>query len=344
MIENDILIDEDPLDLLKILFSKEPIDTNNYKINYFGEKSDKYFEYLNSFYEKNNNDLDPRKNLKNPLDDRNYIIYIKYKDIYIGGLSIFDFKTREGFGLNKYLNEKVQSFYIGQWEKNKKCGIGFLKIDESHLYFGKFKDNQINENGFYLNKNNQNLFYGLFNNGEFNQGIYNNLNKNIFYIGKFNNSKKNDDFSIYVNNARNRIFIGQIENDNFIIGYIVILKVEETKNSIITKIKNIFYKNREKYSKVNIKQNKYLEDFLYSLPNIIYRLKLLSEKMKLLFTELEKIYFNSAYNHRIGRYNSIENNFSFENELTENFKNNIKLFNNIQKEIDSEKLKNKIFG
>ena len=122
------------------------------------------------------------------------------------------------------------------------------------------------------------------------------------------------------------------------------MKVEETKNSIITKIKNIFYKNREKYSKVNIKQNKYLEDFLYSLPNIIYRLKLLSEKMKLLFTELEKIYFNSAYNHRIGRYNSIENNFSFENELTENFKNNIKLFNNIQKEIDSEKLKNKIFG
>ena len=122
------------------------------------------------------------------------------------------------------------------------------------------------------------------------------------------------------------------------------MKVEETKNSIITKIKNKFYKNREKYSKVNIKQNKYLEDFLYSLPNIIYRLKLLSEKMKLLFTELEKIYFNSAYNHRIGRYNSIENNFSFENELTENFKNNIKLFNNIQKEIDSEKLKNKIFG
>ena len=122
------------------------------------------------------------------------------------------------------------------------------------------------------------------------------------------------------------------------------MKVEETKNSIITKIKNIFYKNREKYSKVNIKQNKYLEDFLYSLPNIIYRLKLLSEKMRSLFTELEKIYFNSAYNHRIGRYNSIENNFSFENELTENFKKYIKLLKNIQKEIDSEKLKNKIFG
>ena len=66
--------------------------------------------------------------------------------------------------------------------------------------------------------------------------------------------------------------------------------------------------------------------------------------MKSLFTELEKIYFNSVYNHRIGRYNSIENNFSFENELTENFKKYIKLFNNIQKEIDSEKLKNKIFG
>ena len=122
------------------------------------------------------------------------------------------------------------------------------------------------------------------------------------------------------------------------------MKVEETKNSIITKIKNIFYKNREKYSKVNIKQNKYLEDFLYSLPNIIYRLKLLSEKVKSLFDELEKIYFNSAYNHRIGRYNSIENNFSFENELTENFKKYIKLFNNIQKEIDSQQLQNKIFG
>ena len=53
--------------------------------------------------------------------------------------------------------------------------------------------------GLYFNKSNKNIFFGLFNNGEIKKGLCYNLKKNAYYIGKFVNSKKNDDFSIYIN-------------------------------------------------------------------------------------------------------------------------------------------------
>ena len=49
--------------------------------------------------------------------------------------------------------------------------------DNNHLYFGKFKENQLNEDGLYFNKDDGNYFYGIFNRGKFEHGLYSNLNK-----------------------------------------------------------------------------------------------------------------------------------------------------------------------
>ena len=186
MYDEDILINENRLDLLKLLFIDGVIDELNdkcYKINYFGEKNKDYLESLIQNYPIDESNIVNIQNiLKNQEDERNYYIYIKYKNLYIGGLSIFDFQSREGFGLNKYLNKDDESFYIGQWEANEKNGIGFLKIDENHLYFGKFKENQINGEGLFFNKENGNYFFGLFNKGEIMKGLYINLKKAKMHI------------------------------------------------------------------------------------------------------------------------------------------------------------------
>lgn len=72
------------------------------------------------------------------LDDdnkiNNYLIG-KYKNIYIGGLSIFNPSLREKFGLNKYFND---TFYLGQWKNNLKEGVGFLKVKDDISYLGQF--------------------------------------------------------------------------------------------------------------------------------------------------------------------------------------------------------------
>jgi len=346
MIEDTILINENPLDILKLLFKDGVVDEleeKNYKITYFGEKSQEYLESLLKYYPLDDNNIEKVKsNLKNPTDERNYIIYIKFKNIYIGGISIFDFQSRIGFGLNKYINNYDKSFYIGQWENNKKCGIGFLKIDKNHLYFGNFKENQINEDGIYYNKENDNFFYGLFNEGEFKKGLYANLTLDTYYFGKFINSKKNDDFSVYVNYKMNRIFIGEIQNDIFIKGYIIFLKIEETNNNIILITKNIFYKNDEKYDYFSNKYNKYFEKIIYNVIGIINELKIALIKMKNKLSELENIYDDNIYNNRIGRYKSVENVFSFENELIKTYFEYSNVFNKIQKSLNIQDIKNKI--
>ena len=166
MIENDISLEENPVDLLKILFKNSVLDElneKNYKINYFGENSNEYLESLIEYFNSDKNMQIIKNTSINHSDERNYIIYIKYKNIYIVGISILDFKSREGFGLNKYINDKEQTFYLGQWKKNKKWGIGFLKLDKDHLYFGNFIENQMYGDGLYFNKDNKNIFFGLFN-------------------------------------------------------------------------------------------------------------------------------------------------------------------------------------
>ena len=339
MYEDSIIINENHLDLLKILLKNGGIDKlnkENYKINYFGDKNKNYLEFLiNNYPIDNINDLQDIQ--IDEEDERNYIIYIKYKDIYIGGISIFDFKSRQGFGLNKYINNENESFYIGQWEENQKNGIGFIKIDNNHLYYGNFEENQINGDGLYYNKENENCFYGIFNKGEYKQGLY--MNKDIYYLGKFINYKKNDNFAISINYKKKIIYIGQIENDIFINGYIIIIKIEETKNNMILKIRKIIKKNKDEYSRIIIGKNKNLENKILTIPKIIDKLRIIMNNIKELLKELENIYNDNIYNNRIGRYNSTKNSFSFENELIQNYENYSNMLNNIKNEMDIQNLK-----
>ena len=107
----------------------------NIQIRFYGDK-----QLLNNKLDDGN----PKEN-----DDKQQFLVGKYKDIYIGCLSINKPDSREKFGLNKYYNDY---FYFGQWNKNQKNGIGFLKINDNILYLGEFLNNQLNGFGMlYLN-------------------------------------------------------------------------------------------------------------------------------------------------------------------------------------------------
>ena len=62
---------------------------------------------------------------KNLLGDS--LLFIHFKDIYIGGVRLLYLNIHEKFGLNKYSKD---SFYLGQKKNNIKEGFGFLKINE----------------------------------------------------------------------------------------------------------------------------------------------------------------------------------------------------------------------
>ena len=353
--EEGIELTGNPQDLLNKLFKDGSIDNSNdrnFKINYFGENSQDYFDSLsNNFPIKDNEENKINElysHLKDTDDTRNFTLYIKYKDIYIGGLSILDFKSREDFGLNKYLDKSEPSFYYGQWKNNMKSGIGFLKIDNNHFYIGNFLNNQFNGEGLYYNKDNSNYYLGEFKNGHFKKGIYWNLENELYYIGEFVNNKKNDNFCCYFNEKKNTIFLGKIKNDIFIKGYIAYIKITENENSedLAFSIEKIYtYDKSKKESSSEIHSVKDDDNFNEIMPEIyqsLDSLKSYTEEINGLFEEKEKIYENNVYNDRIGRYNSYNNKFSFENEFIEDYNNYFENLNQIRENLDMKEIQKKL--
>ncbi len=347
MKEEEIIINENFKDLLNNLLKEGLIDefeSKGYKIIYFGEKSSSYFESLINNYPINENSIEEiQSHLDDTNDTRNYILYIKYKDIYIGGLSIFDFQSKEGFGLYKYPNNPDKSFYLGQWEENQKSGKGFLKIDNNHLYLGNFKNNQMHGDGLYYNKKNGNYFYGLFNNGMFEKGLYCNLLKDIFYIGRFKNNKKNDDFCCYFNHKKNKLFFGEVKNDLFIKGNIIFLSIKETEKEIDMKIEKLIYYGRNKKNDSRIINKKGTNETIEAITcNAIqlanYTINDLGEIIKL-FDELEETFNESSYNNAIGRYNNYENEFSFEKDFIESYNFYLNKLNDNLDNLDIKEIK-----
>jgi len=96
---------------------------------------------LNNENNENENDF----NNENDEFKQNNLFSIKYKDIYIDGVSP-NFQMREGFELNK--NDEDHTLFIGQWKNNMKEGLGFLKINDNTYYRGKFHQNQLEGDGF----------------------------------------------------------------------------------------------------------------------------------------------------------------------------------------------------
>ena len=194
----------------------------------------------------------------------NNIFAIKFKDIYIGGISP-NFQMREGFGLNKYDDEN--SFYLGKWSNNMKEGLGCLKIDTNNIYIGNFHQNQFDGEGILkISKEDRNLLYlGQMSNGEFNEGIYIDIDKDLYYIGKFNNGKKNDDFCVMIEKNNRQIFVGKVNDDIFEQGYLCLYNIEEIKrqdqngddiSGIKFDIEKIFY-----YYKDQDDQNQFIHEF-----------------------------------------------------------------------------------
>ena len=349
MFEEDIELNENPQDLLPILLKENSIDEfdqKGYKIIYFGEKSSSYLDSLLIHYPIDETNIDEvQSHLNNIEDTRNYILYMKYKNIYIGGLSIFDFQSKEGFGLYKYPNSPDKSFYLGQWEENIKNGKGFLKIDKNHLYIGTFKNNQMEGEGLYYNKKNGNYYYGLFSYGVFKKGLYCNLLKDIFYIGEFENNKKNDDFCCYFNKKNNKMFFGEIKNDLFIKGNIIFLLLTETEKSFNINIeKIIYYDSNNKDDSPTINKKKITETFERIICEVILtidNIKSFLQKGKI-FDELEEAYDDESYNNGIGRYNNYENQFSFEKDFMDNYNYYLGHIKEYLDKIKIEEIKKKI--
>ena len=61
-----------------------------------------------------------------------------------------------------------------------------------------------------------------------------------------------------------------------------------------------------------------------------------------LFDELEEIYNDSSYNTRIGRYNSYENSYSFENDFIENYNYYFENLSTFLNQMNLDDIKNNI--
>ena len=190
IIEDEFSLDIKPVTIFESLLQQENLTIeleNDISITYSGKKDDEItskiknllmqyendknidfnsiLEQIELNKENNENDLNNENendfNNENDEFKKNNLFSIKYKDIYIGGVSP-NFQMREGFGLNKY-NED-HTFYIGLWKNNMKEGFGFFKINDDTYYLGHFHQNQF-EGDCILYLKSKNIFYlGTFSN------------------------------------------------------------------------------------------------------------------------------------------------------------------------------------
>ena len=105
-----------------------------------------------------------KKSIENSI--YNNVNLIQYKNIYFGGITKDNPSIRDGYGINFYYDEnnKISSFYAGDWEGNIKDGIGLMKVSDDIYFFGKFEYNQF-KNGILFYNSKKYVFYGDFNNG-----------------------------------------------------------------------------------------------------------------------------------------------------------------------------------
>lgn len=303
------------------------------QINYFGKKED-----LNN-KEKNENEVEKDKN--------NYLVG-KFKDIYIGCLSINNPELREKFGLNKYNNDL---FYIGQWNKNKKEGVGFLKINKNILYLGEFLNNQLNGFGMLLYKDKGYFYFGTFNEGQMDKGIYYDNEKSFFYNGKFKDGKKNDNLCTYFDVNNKHIFIGEVKDDIFIRGYLSLCEINEEKkdNQIITNFscdKVIYFDktdiNNPKYEHYYFFENNFaenLQNVFMEIFEVDLNLRDIHENYVAFFENLENIVYNDSYTDYIERYNP-QDNLNIENSFIKNYNIYYKRFIQSQEKLNLEKYEN----
>ena len=306
----------------------------NIELNFDGDK-----EILKN---KENNEI------HNKSKEITHYIMAKYKDIYIGCLSINQLNSREKFGLNKYFND---IFYIGQWKENKKEGIGFFKINQNILYLGQFSNNQINGFGMLYYKDIGNFYFGTFIDGQMDKGVYYNNEKSLFYHGKFKDGKKNDKLCAYFDINNKNVFIGEVKDDIFLRGYLSLCIITEEKegSDILTNFscdKAIYF---DKTDPNNVKYEHYCyfdNDFNDKLQNIFISifetdltLKDIYDNYVAFFENLENIIYNDSYTDYIGRYNP-QDNMNIENSFIKNYNLYYKRLMESQQKLKLEKYEN----
>ena len=319
-------------EIIKLLFlHKDSIQIDNIIINYYGDRQ-----------KLKNNEL---------KDFKRELLFINYKDLYIGGVSLGNITQREKFGFNKY-SEK--SFYLGQWKSNSKHGTGFLKINDNVMYIGSFSRNQINGFGMLFYKEEEQLYFGNFIEGKFIDGLYYNLKNDQIYRGKIKNGKKNDNFCTFFEIKKGLLYVGEVVDDIFTKGYLSIYEIskENIKNEegqeeeiISFKIKKIvyFYKS-EQNEKINTihsslfspKFYEKIEDFTNKVLQADYNLKDQSESIIEYFNSFDSYINERDYIDYIIKFNQIDEEESLENFFLRDYQEYYETFQKGQEVFDLE--------
>ena len=306
-------------------------EKENIVIHFYGDK------------EKLKNKSD-NENLNENDDDINDYLVGKYKDIYIGCLSINNPDSREKFGLNKYYKDY---FYIGQWKENQKNGIGFLKMRKNILYLGEFLNNQFDGFGMLYYKDTGYFYLGTFKNGQMDKGVYYNNKLGIFYNGSFKEGKKNDKLCSYFDLNNNHVFIGEVKDDIFVSGYLSLVDITELQKSVdiytTLSCEKIIYFDKSDLNKIKYEYGYSFEnDFFDNIQNLFlniyekyFELSDIHDNYVIFFENLENIVYNDSYTEYIDRYNPGENSF-IENTFMKNYQIYYQSFIQIQEKLNLE--------
>lgn len=328
---------------------------------YIGSKNNEFISQVNNILK--DNDISNNQNSINFIQEqageneenkKNNLFLVKYKNIYIGGISI-NLKMREGFGLNKY--ENSSSFYLGQWKNNMKEGTGFLKIDDNKLYIGSFHHNQFEGFGIIYYKLNDTFYFGEFKNGAFSQGIYCNINKELYYRGKFHQNKKNDSFCTFLEKNNRHLFIGDVKDDVFVKGYLCLYQIiestrqnEDGEDEYVAdfNIDKIFYFDKTDENKINFINNfEFENEFRNKIHENMRKIfevdYITGHKMKDIisyFNYLESLVDDEDHNY-LERYNE-DNDQSLEKFFMSNYNFYFSQFQEGQEQMDINEIRKEI--
>jgi len=328
---------------------------------YIGSKNNEFISQVNNILKnneisnnQNNINLIQEQSGENEENKKNNLFLIKYKNIYIGGISI-NLKMREGFGLNKY--ENSSSFYLGQWKNNMKEGTGFLKIDDNKLYIGSFHHNQFEGFGIIYYKLDDTFYFGEFKNGAFSQGIYCNINKELYYRGKFHQNKKNDSFCTFLEKNNRHLFIGDVKDDVFVKGYLCLYQIiestrqnEDGEDEYVAdfNIDKIFYFDKTDENKINFINNfEFENEFRNKIHENMRKIfevdYITGHKMKDIisyFNYLESLVDDEDHNY-LERYNE-DNDQSLEKFFMSNYNFYFSQFQEGQEQMDINEIRKEI--
>ncbi len=259
--------------------------------------------------------------IKNSIENSIYnnVNLIQYKNIYFGGVTKENPSIRDGYGINFYYDEnnKITSFYAGDWEGNIKDGIGLMKVSNDIYFFGRFEYNQF-KNGILFYNSKKYVFYGDFDNYSMKRGIYlkylENENK-VLYRGAWTKEKKKEGNQCVYHEINNgHFFFGDFVNDKPLKGLLVVYKTpnEEIEEQVIEFEKIFYFDNKENKIKYTIQssfgdeqQDKAAQIaglFLQKDYDFIENISLIFQEIK---RKIEKFENNENYRNIEGKYINI---------------------------------------